>query len=256
MQRDTSMKAMRLAAVFLFLLLFGHPLCAVGEGWRLPPLPPAETYGDLLLDRVASRNQVKPVAFSHGVHRRKFTCRVCHSELGFQMEPGATEISEAANRKGAFCGACHDGKTSFALQGNCARCHGGRPGQEKRAELSGLPATRYGYGRDWVMARQEKLITPADSLNTPSTPIILDNVLTLEARWDFIPSSIFPHGTHTEQLDCNSCHPDPFTIQKKGTKDFTMEAMLNREFCGACHRNVAFPLHDCKRCHPQMSDGW
>jgi c(7)-type cytochrome triheme protein len=32
-----------------------------------------------------------------------------------------------------------------------------------------------------------------------------------------------------------------------------MTAMLKGEYCGACHLTVAFPLHNCKRCHPGMT---
>jgi hypothetical protein len=29
-----------------------------------------------------------------------------------------------------------------------------------------------------------------------------------------------------------------------------MARILKREFCGVCHLTVAFPMNDCKRCHP------
>lgn len=248
-------RGLRKTALILLLLL-NIPIGAMAGGWQLPQLPAAESYGNILMDSVSSANGAKPVAFSHWIHRRKFTCRVCHSELGFFMEKGGTEITETANREGSFCGACHNGKTSFALEGNCNRCHGGstQPSPQRTSEFESLPKAAYGYGVDWVMAMQDKRITPADFLSISSHPVILDKTLTIEAGWNFISPSIFPHRPHSEQLDCNSCHPDIFNIQKKGTKDFNMESMLGGDFCGVCHRNVAFPLHDCKRCHPGFTE--
>jgi c(7)-type cytochrome triheme protein len=63
----------------------------------------------------------------------------------------------------------------------------------------------------------------------------------------------FSHEGHFSELDCSSCHPDIFTIKKKGTVDFSMDKNIFGNYCGACHMRVAFPMNDCKRCHPYMS---
>ena len=34
---------------------------------------------------------------------------------------------------------------------------------------------------------------------------------------------------------------------------FSMPLILKGEFCGVCHVTVAFPMNDCKRCHPAMT---
>ena len=44
-------------------------------------------------------------------------------------------------------------------------------------------------------------------------------------------------------------------IQKKATKHFEMKMNLAGEFCGVCHMTVAFPMSDCRACHPAMK-GW
>jgi hypothetical protein len=31
-----------------------------------------------------------------------------------------------------------------------------------------------------------------------------------------------------------------------------MKHILDDKFCGACHMKVAFPIDDCKACHPSM----
>jgi hypothetical protein len=33
-----------------------------------------------------------------------------------------------------------------------------------------------------------------------------------------------------------------------------MKMNLAGEFCGVCHMTVAFPMNDCKRCHPAMKE--
>src|SRR3974377_1478392 len=86
-------------------LLIIVPAVAGGQ-WELPPQPPADEYGTFLMNRTSTKNNVEPVVFSHWIHRRKHTCRVCHFELEFSMQRNATEITEKANRAGKFCGAC------------------------------------------------------------------------------------------------------------------------------------------------------
>lgn len=223
------------------------------SGKLLPPLPPPEEYGNILIDRTSARNGVKPVTFSHWIHRRKHTCRVCHGELEFIMKLGSTEISEAANGAGKFCGACHDGKAAFG-QEQCRKCHNGEIGygREKFSELLGLPKTGYGNKINWVKALRKGMIKPTTYLRTSPVDIQLDKTLLLQAEMNLIPPAIFPHKAHTEWLDCNSCHPDIFNIKKKTTKHFSMHYILNGEFCGVCHMKVAFPIDDCRRCHPAM----
>ena len=223
----------------------------------LYPLPPPERYGNILINRTSVKNGVKPATFSHWLHRRRHTCRVCHSELEFTMRVNTTEITERGNRSGRFCGAggCHDGKAAFGHdKPHCDKCHNGDIGYgaEKFAELSGYPGTLFGNRINWVGALESAMIVPRTFLKNRSEDIPFDKKLVLEAEWNFVPPAIFPHKSHTAWLDCNSCHPDLFNIKKKGTRDFSMRNILNGEFCGVCHLNVAFPVHDCQRCHPKM----
>ncbi len=223
----------------------------------LYPLPPPERYGNILINRTSVKNGVKPATFSHWLHRKRHTCRVCHSELEFNLKVNSTQITEHANKAGRFCGAsgCHDGKAAFGHDKfSCDKCHNGAIGYgaEKFAELSGYPATLYGNRIDWVAVLASGMIAPRTFLKNRSEDIPFDKKLLLEAEWNFVPPAIFPHKSHTAWLDCNSCHPELFNIKKKGTRDFSMRSILNGEFCGVCHLNVAFPVHDCQRCHPRM----
>jgi c(7)-type cytochrome triheme protein len=224
----------------------------------LPPLPPPEEYGNLLISRGTKAKGVKPVFFSHWSHRTLYTCRVCHTELEFNMEVNSTEITEDASRKGRFCGACHNGKTAFGHLKNCERCHTGEinSNSDKFSIFTrfDFPRTDYGNRIDWVEAMKVRLIFPNRYLKTKSQDIQFDKKLSLDAEWNMIPPSIFPHRAHTAWLDCNNCHPEIFNIKRKGTK-FTMAKILKGEYCGVCHVNVAFPMDDCKRCHPGIRKG-
>ncbi len=220
----------------------------------LPRTAPPDEYGNILIDRTATRNNVRPVTFSHWQHRMKYTCRVCHSELEFNMKVNTTEITESAIRKGKFCGACHNGRIAFRSVDNCDKCHNGMKGygREKFAVFfqSPFPRTEFGNGINWVEALRRKMINPATYLKTKPQDIPFDKNLLLEAEWTMIPPAVFPHKEHMEWLDCNICHPDIFNIKKKSTKHFAMSYILKGQFCGVCHLTVAFPMDDCKRCHP------
>lgn len=240
------------------LLLWVVLLCLPSAGnayFDLPPVASFEEYGNILINRTSTKNGVKPVSFSHWEHRLKYTCRVCHSELEFNMKVNTTEITEVANRRGKFCGACHNGKIAFRQNGNCDRCHNGEIGYGKERYAifaqAPFPRTEFGNGIDWVDALRRKMIAPLNYLNTRPQGIAFDRTLLLEAEWTMISPAIFPHKAHTELLDCNNCHPEIFNIKKKTTKHFSMSYILRGDFCGVCHINVAFPMNDCKRCHPE-----
>ena len=243
-------------SVAVFLLVWaGGTACAYFD---LPPLPPANEYGSLLIDRLATKSGQKSVVFSHWRHRAKFTCRVCHSELDFAMKANATPITEAASRKGKFCGACHNGKLAFKHVGNCNRCHTGNiiaAAKGFAAFANSVPATTpYGDGVNWVELLRGGTIKPRHYLNMKSGDMPFAKVLSLDAEGSMIPPAVFPHKAHTDWLECNSCHPDIFSIKKKATQHFSMSSILKGEFCGVCHLRVAFPMNDCRRCHPGMKE--
>ncbi len=60
---------------------------------------------------------LSPVVFDYWLHRAKFTCRVCHVDIGFAMEASATKIKAETNIKGFHCGSCHNGKESMGQKG-------------------------------------------------------------------------------------------------------------------------------------------
>ena len=251
-------------ALYLVLMLFLPPRSfSRGSFPGLPKLPPPEEYGDVIIDRYSADKKMMPVIFSHWVHRPKYTCRVCHVELDFSMKAGDTGIMcSGGTANGKFCTVCHDGKISFAPKDaegkNCDRCHNANagPNTKKFDELKAkMPKSGYGDGIDWSKALLDGVVKPKKSLKDENfQSMVIDKKLSLEAEMGGIPPAVFPHKVHAEWNDCDMCHPDIFNIKKKTTKHFSMNRILKREFCGVCHLRIAFPLDDCKRCHPAMKD--
>jgi len=222
--------------------------------FALPKLPAPSRYGNVIISRLTASSTHPTVLFSHWIHRRLYTCRVCHFELNFAMKANGTDITEARIRKGEYCGACHNGVISFGVSdATCKKCHTSNigAGDARFAELSRFPRSLYGDGINWSKTLRLGLIKPKQSIyNGKFESIPFDKVLRLEPEWGLVKTrALFPHQKHIEWLDCGDCHPDIFNIQKKGTKHFSMYFIKEGKFCGVCHLKVAFPIQDCKRCH-------
>ncbi len=103
---------LRLAGGFVLLILVATTGLAV--------------QGDVVLKRdTDAESGTLPAAFSHWFHRIRYKCYACHPTL-FQMKAGADKITMSAMQEGQFCGACHDGKTAWAVTiETCNRCHTG-----------------------------------------------------------------------------------------------------------------------------------
>ena len=230
----------------------------------LPPNGPFWQYGNVVMRRKAKRAGMDPVVFIHWSHRARYTCRVCHQELGFSMRSGDTGITRAQYTAGKYCGACHNGKIAFTVQdGNpsqCGKCHlkdMGPVEEEFDTFAAALPIASFGNGIDWESVVGKGLVKPRNSLLTPRFTMPLPEKLRKPIRLGTTsPRSdvTFSHEEHFAELDCSSCHPDIFNIKKKGTESFSMERNIYGNFCGACHMRVAFPMNDCRRCHPQMGN--
>ena len=222
----------------------------------LLPLPEPHEYGNVLITRQEESSSQLSVPFSHWSHRRYHTCRVCHFELGFVMAANVTEITEEQNRNGQYCGACHNGEIAFDHgEENCIKCHnGGWDNPVRRfADLQNFPKEEFGNEIDWTAALDQGLIAPEQSLlDEHYEPVEFKRELDITANWALIPPAEFPHDVHMKWLDCGDCHPGIFNVKVKSTMHFEMKYVLEGRFCGVCHLSVAFPLNNCKRCHPGM----
>lgn len=92
----------------------------------LPVATQAE-YADVVINRQAEKNGMRPVVFPHWFHRIRFRCKVCHAELGFKMRAGSNTITMTDIIEGKFCGACHNNDIAWSPE-NCDLCHSGKPG--------------------------------------------------------------------------------------------------------------------------------
>ena len=228
-------------------------------------------YGTLTINPLSARAELPPVTFDHWVHRAKYTCRLCHVDIGFAMKRGTTEISAIDNMRGYFCGTCHDGRMEYdgrrifkscttgsatAEERQCGRCHQKEKDPAKADEFfrfsEKLPKERLGNGIDWEKAEIKGLIKPIDFLDkvsTKRTPMAVQKDFALETKIGGMPNIIFSHKKHTFWNGCEVCHPEVFAGVKKGMTKYTMIEIGEGKYCGVCHISVAFPLQDCQRCH-------
>jgi c(7)-type cytochrome triheme protein len=255
-------------------LIVALPALAAGETSgtkKRRPLP--HEYGRVVIDNGSTAAKLPPVVFEHWAHRGRFTCRLCHVDLGFGMSPGATRIKAADNIAGFYCGACHNGKRKFeggaTIFEACAKLPAGTPPREAcfrchsqgkippsldefAAATRNLPRGRFGNGVDWEKAEQDGLIHPVDFLEGVSIKrqaISAQKDFALSPKVESMPEIVFSHVKHTVWNGCELCHPEIFVGVKKGTTKFTMVDIFEGKYCGACHLNVAFPMIDCQRCH-------
>jgi c(7)-type cytochrome triheme protein len=229
--------------------------------------PPHHEYGNVVIDNYSSKKGMTAVVFNHWLHRSQYTCRYCHSDLGFSLSAKGTKIREEDHDTGKYCSACHNGKTAFSasLPKNsgkeagklCDRCHSHR--KKVAFEKSFYPYTRtfprarFGNGINWIRAEKDGKLkvkdgasekkertgqkkSPSDSFIKPDEPAM--------------PVIIFSHEEHAQWNGCDLCHPALFS-EKKGEPKITMEAIMEGRFCGVCHGTVAFPVLDCQRCHTE-----
>jgi hypothetical protein len=80
--------------VILISVLFFSKIVFPRGDFPLPPLPPPEVYGDVLINRASSDKNMTAVVFSHWVHRVKYKCNVCHVDLEFATKTGIRYTTE------------------------------------------------------------------------------------------------------------------------------------------------------------------
>src|SRR5512133_2577501 len=228
-----------------------------------------QDYGRVVLARYAKKAKTAPVAFDHWLHRAKFTCRVCHVDIGFAMKGGGTDIRAADNENELYCGACHngrvdvDGGTVFQAcrarekpdSPACARCHSGLDLAGRRYEFAaftkGFPKGRLGNGIDWEQAEKKGVIKPLDFVEGVSlrrSSMAVQYGCALAPKLAGMPQITFSHAKHTLWNGCETCHPEIFTLRRGATK-YTMVEIFEGKYCGVCHASVAFPTIACQRCH-------
>ncbi|MDW7771693.1 MAG: cytochrome c3 family protein [Desulfobulbaceae bacterium] len=251
------------ALIFLVLCLF--PVTVFSSKIPLP-----ENQGKVVLNNFSKNAGIAPVVFDHWLHRAKFTCRVCHIDVGFAMEEEATGISADLNMQGLYCGACHNGEREiddtvvFAAcaekftekeEARCARCHSrgaeGKREYEFEKFTKNFPRLRGGASIDWEKAEEEGIIKLIDFLPGVSyhrDPLKAQEDFSIEVTtWK--SDVIFSHKKHAVWNGCEVCHPQIFPSSEKGTVQYSMFDIMRGEYCGACHLSVSFSVWICYKCH-------
>ena len=245
----------------LFLVIFQVEVQAFGVKTKRPKL---HEYGNVIINNFSQQQKLPPVVFKHWLHRTKYTCRLCHVDIGFAMKAEATGITEADNNMGIYCGACHDGETAFGpkemngsglIVSSCERCHSHGKDVKFKYEFyefrKQFPPERFGNGIDWLKSEDRHLLHLEDHLEGTSirrSKIQEPKEFDLSAKQPNMPDVIFSHQKHTVWNGCELCHPEIFGI-KKDSVPYSMEEIFGGEYCGVCHGTVAFPNIDCQRCH-------
>ena len=262
----------RILIMGLLLVLVAPAPGSAVDGKKAKRPRPYE-YGRVTIDNFSSKAGIEPVFFEHWSHRDKYTCRLCHVDLGFAMKAGGSEMTAADNQRGYFCGSCHDGKRVYNGREifaactasrradespRCQRCHatGRNPAREQMfADFAAkMPKERFGNGVDWERAEDSGLIKPQqylEGLSVKRPPLAAQKDFAIEGKVAGMPDIVFSHKKHTVWNGCELCHPDIFVGIKKGATKYNMAEIFAGQYCGVCHVTVAFPLTDCQRCHTQ-----
>ncbi len=249
---------MKLRALFLcfVLLLSASIVFATTFGTKKRMKRPHE-FGNVVINNYSEKKNIAPVVFKHWIHRKKFTCRLCHVDIGFAMEAGGSDIREEDNQIGLYCGTCHNGNVSFNSQDkdNCDRCHslGKKDGSVKKfyETISNFPQARFGNRVDWLKAEASGLIKLEDYIEGVSMrrkPLKSQKDFDIKSTILGMPDIIFSHKKHATMNGCELCHPEIFGAKKGATK-YNMQEIFAGKYCGACHDKVAFPFYDCQLCH-------
>lgn len=231
--------------------------------------PAPEAYGRVVINAFSAGGGMAPVVFDHWVHRARYSCRLCHVDIGFGLKANGTGIRAADNMKGLYCGVCHNGKAEFngkkvfaacsadkTDQTRCDRCHSQGKAVRKEVEFAaftaGLPKDRFGNQVNWEKAAEDGKIKLIDriagiSLDSPARAVEKD--FAIHAKGGAKADIIFSHRKHVQWNGCEVCHPEIFRGGKRGATQYSMKEINEGKFCGVCHGAVAFPQADCDRCH-------
>jgi len=249
----------------IVLLISGISAVYAQTGGVKKKRPPRHEFGSVLINNYSETKKIAPVVFKHWLHRARYTCRLCHIDIGFDMQAGGTFMTEEDNLNGLYCGACHDGKEAFGptengLSGskakkNCDLCHSYGKKVSFKVDFykftKKFPRARFGDKINWLKVEEAGMIKLKDYLegvSFESKPIKYSAAIEVKTKVSEMPDIIFSHEKHTIWNGCELCHPDIFGIKKGATK-YTMQDIFAGKFCGACHGKVAFPNLDCQGCH-------
>jgi c(7)-type cytochrome triheme protein len=84
----------------------------------------------------------------------------------------------------------------------------------------------------------------------PADAEYADVVLNRNADKAGVRPVVFPHWFHRIRFQCRVCHYELGFNMRVGSNNFTMDAISQGKFCGACHNNeIAWGPDRCDLCH-------
>ncbi len=143
------------------------------------------------------------MVFDHWRHRSRYTCRLCHVDIGFAMTANGTGIRAADNAAGYHCGACHDLGDPVTRRQDFEAFAGKMPRGEQTGEI------------DWDAAEAARLVRPVDELpgmSIPRKPLAMDMDVTIKSMGR-ASNVIFSDRKHAVWNGCEVCHPDIYPNQ-------------------------------------------
>jgi c(7)-type cytochrome triheme protein len=209
--------------------------------------------------------------FSHSDHLKMFKCDECHSAV-FVGGIRSIRYTMPQMEKGKSCGACHDGKTAFAVTGQCQKCHPTTPPDRvftiKDAGIVLFSHTRH---REVFSCGQcHNDIVPPGVASKRVKMIEMEKGKSCGACHDgkaafsvkscgkchpvkevlFSDDARFNHDKHLAVYSCTDCHNQLYSTGADN-KRFTMAQMEKGSSCGSCHdgSTVFSAKGDCDKCH-------
>jgi c(7)-type cytochrome triheme protein len=257
---------------FLAIAFFGDARDAGAQAGVKKRRPLPYEYGRVRIGTPYAQQNFPDAQFDHWIHRAKFTCRVCHVDIGFAMKANGSGIKAEEIMAGYYCGVCHNGKmdhegrkvfgacaktfTDEEKEQRCKRCHSAGEGGARKYNflefVKELPKERFGNGVNWMEAEAAGKVSPVDFVEGVSfkrKALEIPKDLDIEAKVPGMNEIVFSHKKHTVWNGCEGCHPEIFAGIKKGTTKYSMMEIFEGKYCGQCHTSVAFPMTDCQRCH-------
>lgn len=218
--------------------------------------------------------------FSHAKHIAKSggNCKVCHDGTIRIKEAGVTM---AQMEKGRKCGACHNGKRTFTVAGNCDRCHKGLKTKDITFTLKNVPSATFSHSFHLQAYKCNDCHTKIFPYRAVTGKATMDDMAkgkscgTCHNGKDAFSSAgdcgkchkglkpgnikfktsggeaTFSHEFHLQSYKCADCHTKIFPF-KAGARKATMGDMESGKSCGACHNKGkdAFSVQDdCGKCH-------
>lgn len=221
-------------------------------------------------DRIFTIKNIGAVAFSHTIHRTKYTCAQCHSSIA-GAGVASKRFTMSDMEKGKSCGTCHNGKIAFSVTA-CSKCHPVK-------DVSFSNDARFSHDKHlavytcvdchnqlFIAGPKNKRFTMVQMEKGSSCGSCHDGSTVFSVKGDCdkchkstvnvvfnlkeTGASTFSHAVHKDMFKCAECHSQIFRAGKSSTRA-TMADMEKGRSCGTCHNTkTAFGVtSDCQKCH-------